>query len=63
MGKFILGLNTAKKTNYIAKCFKQNFCRLKFPKKKPYWTHISIYLRSGARAQRFAFLKYYNAPK
>ncbi len=33
MRKFTLGLQTAKNTDYIKKCFKQNLGRIKFPKK------------------------------
>ncbi len=34
MGKFTLGLSTAKNTDHIEKCFKQKLRRIKFPKKK-----------------------------
>ncbi len=61
MRKFTLELNTAKKTPYIKKCFKQKLHRIKFVRKTR-WTHISIYFRSGDRGlQRFVFLKNYNA--
>ncbi len=57
-------VNTAKNTDYIEKCFKQKLHRIKFPKKKTQWMHISIYPRSEDRElQRFAIFKYYNALK
>ncbi len=33
MRKFILGLNAAKNTDYIEKCFEQKLRRIKVPKK------------------------------
>ncbi len=61
MGKKITsGPNDAKNTYYIKKCFKQELFTIKFPKKSPQWTYISISLRSGDMGRQiFAIFKIY----
>ncbi len=61
MRRFALGLNTAKNTAYIEKCFKQRLHRIKFPTKKV-GVHISL-SPPGVElegSKELPFLKYYN---
>ncbi len=51
--KFNIGLNTAKITDYIEKCFKEKLDRITFLTKK--LVDAYLYLRSGTRElQRYA---------
>ncbi len=59
MRKLTLGLNTAKNTNYIGKCFKQKLHRIKFPIKN--LKHAYLYLPQEWSKRALPFLKYYNA--
>ncbi len=60
-GRFTLGLNAAKNTDYIKKYFKQKLFRIKFPTKNLVNACISISPRSGAKGfERLPFLKYYD---
>ncbi len=42
MGKFTLGLNTARNTDYIEKCFEQKLRKIKFPKKNSLDTYLYL---------------------
>ncbi len=55
---FTLGLNAAKSTNYIEKCFKQKLLRIKFPIKNS--TEAYLYLPQEWRwgSKDLSYLKY-----
>ncbi len=59
--RFTLGLNDAKNTDYIKKCFRQKFLRIKFPTKNPVDTYLHPSQEWNQGLQRLPCLKYYDA--
>ncbi len=61
--RFNLGLDAAKNTHYVWKCFKKSCWTLNSIQKSQ-WVHLFISRRNGVRGlQRLLSLKYYNVQK